>query len=74
MSSYFRDRTLVEKAKLNFDVYIPENEGLFVEKFKLKSNYSETIIIYNEQVKYSFMGKLESKEIIDIIKFVRSIH
>lgn len=62
-----------EEAKLNFNIYIPQDTGAFTDAMRLRMNLSQTIIYFRGGVRKLKMGDLNGKEAAVIIKTVRSL-
>ena len=62
-----------EEAKLNFNIYIPQDPAAFSEALRLKMNMAQTIIYHGGGVTKLKMGDLNGKEAADMIKTVRSL-
>ncbi len=60
-----------EKAKLNFKLYVPVNLNEFIQKMRLKLNFSQTILYARDEVKYLKLGKLEGEEAVNIINMAK---
>ncbi|HLP48116.1 MAG TPA: hypothetical protein VK469_19390, partial [Candidatus Kapabacteria bacterium] len=59
---------LTEKTTLDFDVYVPENLPKFIEMFRLKLNFPQTLIYQDHKVIYQKLGELEGEDAAVIIK------
>lgn len=62
-----------EKAKLNFKLYVPVQLNEFIQKMRLKLNFSQTILYARNEVKYLKLGKLEGEEAVNIINMAKEL-
>jgi hypothetical protein len=62
-----------EKAKLNFKLYVPVHLNEFIQKMRLKLNFSQTILYARGEVKYLKLGKLEGEEAVNIINMAKEL-
>lgn len=61
-----------ENAKLNFNIYVPENIDEFIQKLRIKLNFPQTIV-YHETVRFVKLGTMEGEDAVSIIKFVKGL-
>ncbi len=64
---------LSQKAKLEFPVYVPEDIGQFIAKFRIKLNLSQTIIFSGNETRYIWLGDIKSGNFEEIIKLLRGL-
>lgn len=64
---------LTEKAKINFNVYVPEDLKRFTENMRVKLNFPQTIIYHNGKVVSLKLGTLEGEDAGKIIKTVKAL-
>jgi len=61
-----------KNARLNFNIYAPENLNEFIKKLRIKLNFSQTIVYY-KNVKFVKLGDMESEEAVNIIKLAKGL-
>jgi peroxiredoxin len=60
-----------QKAKLSFDIYVPDEVEMFVKSWKIKSNQPLTILVRNGKPALVVLGLLEAKDSGEFIKRIR---
>ncbi len=61
-----------EEAKLNFNIYVPEDLPKFISTMRIKLNYPQTII-YHKGVKFQKLGLIKGDEAGPIIEKAKAI-
>ncbi len=59
------------KAKLFFDVYVPDEVEAFVEAWKIRSNQPLTVLLRDGKPAFVVMGLLEAEDTGEMIKRIR---
>ena len=62
-----------EKAKLNFKLYVPVDLDRFIQKMRVKLNFSQTILYSKNGVEYLKLGELEGDESVYIINMAKKM-
>jgi len=62
-----------EKAKLNFNVYVPDDLPKYVRDMKMSINQSQTIILKDGRVEMVRVGILDSETAIEIMSKIKGL-
>lgn len=60
----------MKEARLNFDIYVPEELEIFLKRMRIKLNFAQTIL-YHKGVKVQKLGPLEADEVTRIINYIK---
>lgn len=61
------------KAKLDFNIFVPEDLNRFIDEFRLKFKHSHFLVCRGKEIMYVKMGELTSDEFVQILKMIRSM-
>jgi peroxiredoxin len=62
-----------EKAKLNFDIFVPDDLKRYVREMKLRENRSQTIVYKNGRMHFIKVGELAGKDAKEIINKLKGL-
>jgi peroxiredoxin len=60
----------MKEARLNFDIYVPDELEIFLKRMRIKLNFAQTIL-YHKGVKVQKLGPLEADEVTKIINYIK---
>lgn len=62
-----------QKAKLDFNIFVPEDLNRFIEAFRLKLKQSHLLVCKGKEIRFVKMGELSSDEFTQILKMIRGL-
>lgn len=62
-----------QKAKLDFNIFVPEDLKRFIHEFRLKFSYSQLIVCRGKEIMFVKMDELSTDEFVRILKMIRNM-